>query len=502
MKKLLLILLFGWTIASAQNYNCLQTGVKHYFINAAGYMRGMRIDSITVSGSDTIYHSFLSNRTGMGTGSYYYRDSAGSWLGKDVTRQADGTFLFFNYFHDTVIVKSLASPGDSWVFYSDSSSVYYTATVASVDTMSVLGTIDSVKKIVINAFDSGRLSVTDSINNFQLLLSQHHGFVQAFDLYTFPYHLPAAIYGSGFDYHLDQAVQSTGAYFPGFQNSEFNIVAYHNPTNLELYNYNVGDAFCNGLITTDVSETQYVQNMYDSILSKTIIDPFHTQYSVYSIWNTTNYAYPMFSAPVITNHVYYGDHTITVDTSLAISFTNMPEEEGFYYSWFYLPADNSRGVISSYYKTRFVPGSGFVEFCLYDFEYKAGFEQIAFDTCSTDITTGFPYTVVTQYQLGYSNKGGVTFGTTCESVLSTKQVVENGLSIFPNPANDDLIINLPIGSNNTITLTNMIGETLVSKYTSNPRDAISVTNLPAGVYQLIITNGNGSRHNEKVVVVH
>jgi hypothetical protein len=89
---------------SAQNYDCLQFGPKNYFINGSGDVRGIRIDSIHTSGSDTIFYPYRTVRmSDYILGSTNIDSFGGSWLGKNVIKQADGTFLFDNIW-DTLII--------------------------------------------------------------------------------------------------------------------------------------------------------------------------------------------------------------------------------------------------------------------------------------------------------------------------------------------------------------------------------------------------------------
>src|SRR5437868_2872959 len=163
MKKLLLlILVFSSHFCDAQNWQCLQAGVKHYFTNGNGYLRGIRIDSVRTVGSDVLYYPFHTPRGRYHGWSTPPLDSmGGSWLGKNVIAKNDGTFLVDNFLHDTVIIKTVAYPGDSWIFYNDTTSLYYKAEVLAVDTMTVLGVIDSIKRILITARNSIGIVTTD-----------------------------------------------------------------------------------------------------------------------------------------------------------------------------------------------------------------------------------------------------------------------------------------------------------------------------------------------------
>ena len=151
MKRILLIIIFFGRLGCAgQSYQCLQAGVKHYFINSYGYLRGIRIDSVTTVGSTTVYYPFHTPRSHMPYTAPV--DTTGSsWLGKRVLQLTDGTFLFDNMWHDTVVIKTQAHTGDSWTFYDDTTTRYYTASVISEDTMTFIGISDSIKIIKINA---------------------------------------------------------------------------------------------------------------------------------------------------------------------------------------------------------------------------------------------------------------------------------------------------------------------------------------------------------------
>jgi len=163
--------------------------------------------------------------------------NGGSWLGKQVIQQIDGTFLFDNLWHDTVVIRANAVVGDHWIFYNDTALRYYRADVTGADTATVLGTLDSVKTINITAYDDTGLVPADPYNNFKIELSKNHGFVQVFDLYTFPYHF----YGK--DYFMDRVLTGTG--FPTPANSSFTLTSLINPTFAQLYDWNAGDVFEN-----------------------------------------------------------------------------------------------------------------------------------------------------------------------------------------------------------------------------------------------------------------
>ena len=86
MKKIFLLIILLYAIgANGQNYQCLQSGVKHYFTNSYGYLRGIRIDSVRTYADSVIYYPFHTPRGNFAASYMVTLDSTGgSWLGKKV----------------------------------------------------------------------------------------------------------------------------------------------------------------------------------------------------------------------------------------------------------------------------------------------------------------------------------------------------------------------------------------------------------------------------------
>jgi hypothetical protein len=152
----LLFCFFTALFASAQNYNCIQPERKSYFINETGYLRGIRIDSVNEQPEYKIFYPFHTPRKYWDMFFEYGVDGAddtagGSWLGKKIIIRNDGTYLFDTYFGDTVVIKTQASVGESWVFFNDTSLIYYKATITSKSTRIINDILDSVKVITVKA---------------------------------------------------------------------------------------------------------------------------------------------------------------------------------------------------------------------------------------------------------------------------------------------------------------------------------------------------------------
>jgi len=130
MKLLLLLFFIGAShVASAQDWDGLVAGQQPFFTNGDGYVRGIRIDSVTTAGPNRIFHPYRSPR---GLWRTTWLDTAGgSWVGKRVVARQNGVWEFDTRFGDTVFVHTQAFVGSSWRFHDDTGNRYCTATVLS-----------------------------------------------------------------------------------------------------------------------------------------------------------------------------------------------------------------------------------------------------------------------------------------------------------------------------------------------------------------------------------
>ncbi|MCW3124189.1 MAG: hypothetical protein JWQ38_3681 [Flavipsychrobacter sp.] len=481
---------------SGQNYDCLQAGVKRYFTNDYGYLRGMRIDSVVTSGSDEIYHPFHSDRGDylVSTLPYSLDSNGGSWLGKQVIKQPDGRFLFDNLWHDTVVIKTQAHTGDSWVFFDDTTTRYYTATITTEDTMTVLSGIDSIKKIVINAYTPSGIDVTDPVNNFQIFLSKDHGFVRIFDLYTFPYHRANVKYAPGIDYYLDQVTEN---YPPDAANATFSLINLANVPFDQLFDWNPGDVFEFSTLERDIaSEGDHPYLYYfDSITKKTVISN-GTQFE-YSGWIAREHP-PFFSAVYDTGHV---SANFTISNDLIIDTTIMPEDNHVNYTEvyevpssiiYYYPSDIQNCLQSPSYKFikseilqhRCIPMSS--ESTRIITKYKTGIGLTRYNWAFYGSPMKFDDTTLLYYRKS---------GHECGQYFNSFVVYNTGINsvdcinsaIYPNPVSDKLTITAQTNIDKII-IFNTIGQQVYSKEHNGNSLNINVAQLPAGLYFIQINN--------------
>ncbi len=412
-------------------------------------------------------------------------DPGPSWLCDSVTMHSDGTFLFPNMWSDTVMIKSRAATGDSWWFYTDTGIHSYKATVLSIDTMTVLDTLDSVKTIQISAYASGLPNPYDSLNTYQIKISKNHGFVQIFDFYTFPYNFPSV-------YTTDYFYQSVGS---NPSDQIFKIIKYHSPTGLEIYDFNPGDVF-EKKTSIGVSwrypcvGPNYNALFVDSIITKTIIDPSHTRYTIH------HFGYDGIDAA----RTYYNRIDTFIATSALVFATNIPEGCDEVLRYYYYPTD----LVSCYNSPLRASTSPTIfggfdpnPVCFKYHTYKNGFGE-------TKKTTGFGGSIgceesVTSIQyenLIFAVKNGDSCGTyvspfppIIDSMVSVFNPTQssNYFSLFPNPANEKLTV-ICSSVIRSLIISNLLGQTLLTQQCNTSKADIDISGLPTGTYIIKVNN--------------
>jgi Secretion system C-terminal sorting domain len=474
---LLLFILFS-NLSYGQQYDCFLPNAKQFFTNDAGYLRGIRIDSVSAAGTDTIYYPFHSVRGNYSSQQQDLDSNGGSWLGKKVIRQADGTYLFDDIWGDTIVIKTQAAVGDNWVLFRDSSSVHFVATITAVaDTTIAAGVQDSVKTIVISAYDDNNMPISSSFNGYTILLSKAHGFVQIFDIYTFPYQ------NNGYwpDYYL--SIAGTGY---------FRLIDLYNSNFTELYNFSVGDQYEHNAIIDANNNQTYI----DTVVNKTV--------------NSNSISYT--THRLTKNEISGGPNVIvsySVDTTVRTVYYNyvidtakMPEEWNVHHIYYYFP--NSTLLCDTGYE--YIVSDDFIlntsgsvsintfEPCGLTTKYKTGLGDIENDICIDPIANNITDNLV------YSFKNNQPCGNYINLEVAT---VLNGrsISLYPNPVSNELQIQFSDTRQRYISLCNILGQTISSFQSDNKHIAIDVSTFTSGIYTVMIKDENGLSQNSKIMVL-
>lgn len=459
MKHILLTLLALLPLLGrAQNYNCIQSLQKQYFTNSTHYMRCISIDSSHVSATDTTFFPYKTYFPMCTT------CSAGSWISSRVVKKNDGTFLFRTYREDTVFIKPQALPGDSWTFYTDTSSKYYTASVVSIDTMTFAGIFDSVKRIKINAFLAGAPLTSDSSDNLEFYISKDHGFVQIFSIFFFP------------DIFTNIDPLST----PGGKGM-FSRVQYHNPTKLEIFQYSPGDIIQTSRYYDPNPNSSTYDDIYDSVIAKDSIDPYHTKYTICS-WHFSHYEHYSFGSPPYIDNDYSIDTLyIIVDTALLMPQT-LPEtvfESVFPLCFHYNPKDTTRCMTSAFYSAR-----QYIDFegCPSGMDFKTGIGQTYYES------RGF-WGGELGFCAGTSKfiKGTVKNGTPCYNPIKPTFVKDiagiSDLIVSPNPSDGVFTITAPSNITSVI-VCDLLGRIVFTGNYNTQHVQVDLSTLPHGMYVL------------------
>lgn len=224
MKKIFIILFCSsWFLLEAQNYqNICSPGIT-LFKNISGNIKAFRQDSAILQGNnDTLFISYRTIRPFQINGCF--DTTNGSILGRRIKKKQDGTFYFFNSYHDTLTLKTQAPINESWKFC-DLPGGRIDATVVNQLLDTVLGTPDSIKIITFQAKDLNGNNIPHFLNQKSMSLSRHYGIFATYDLYYMP------------DIETNDA---TVYYLAG---KTIPVLGIQNLTCKDVYNFDVGDEF-------------------------------------------------------------------------------------------------------------------------------------------------------------------------------------------------------------------------------------------------------------------
>lgn len=510
----------------AQNYGCLQPGEQPWFTNGDAYLRGMRIDSTKTEGLNTVYYPYRTARALTGNFHYGFEldSNGGSWLGKRVVAQPDGMWQFDNLWDDTLFINTAALPGESWTFYNDTSLYSYTATMVALDTATILGTLDSVKKIVIQADSAGLPNEADFVQGWTILLSKNHGFVQVFDLYTFPYHKANGRWNKGTDYFIEMmhGVLAVGDEAPPEINYidldsnklNFHRVDFHNPTYKELYDFEVGDIFENKKVnnydyySSGINFTQYLE-------IDTITEKMETPETVTYTYKYQKGSQHVIAGPSGGSTTYgapnSGSASLVYDNSLLFNLYKMPEEWGAPYSYYtFLPAAGDstpcdRAVYSQHTVTVELAAIGFpanVQVDNYQ-KYASGFGLI--DDYYQHYNFGFSEHLQTSQMIYASKSGTYCFGSMLAANLSIEKLPysQTRFTLSPNPAKDELRVHLSShAATATAFITDMTGRILITASFYQDKVTLPTVALSNGLYMCTVRFPDGSGSSLPLVVQH
>jgi hypothetical protein len=426
MKIILLFIISTMSFSLlAQNYQTIKSTDINYFGSASmNYILATRTDSIELSGTDSVFYSYKTLREPDASTTEACEFFAGpNWYGSKVVILANGDNLFFNKDLDTIRIETQAVLNDTFLVYTHPGGSIIQGVVSSVNELSVLGTLDSVKTITLIS------DTAMAFTNPTILLGKNHGFVSFFPPYSFPfvYLGPAAT-----------SVNSSSTY-------PYDLIGMENPyvgvtrlKNVDIYDFDIGDRFIYSTYTSSLGQSPWSSYYGErDVISKTLYLVDSVDYQFHD-----------------TSKVIYGDGSGTVNVGYQggmipatyynldeYYFNRLPEElEDFIGdNWNYLFINSCGSVEQTDYREAFYYADPGNSACI-------NFADLSWYATSQRIIAGggvYPvqgmadpgYSVYTSFNLSYFYKIN---GSECGSntYLGTKGVnfSEKDYLLYPNPA--------------------------------------------------------------------
>ncbi len=422
--------------ANAQDYQIIRSNDVNLYSNDFGFTRGVRIDSVSIENGDSIFYP---SRTVLkeSQNQFCYFPYGTSWISDRIVIKPNGINLLFNKSDetlesDTILIKTLANPGELWDAYSDLNGMVITAAVVSADLLDVFGQLDSVKTIEFQAYQSGE-PVPNPANGKQLMLSKSHGMLQTLNFQIFP---------SAFDPYYDSILLEFE--LVGKQNEGLGI---QNLTWFEVFDFEIGD-----ILHIEQLSQMFGMGSKLEIEKKYIGRQDNPTNIIYEVERTTAYYSIEASAPSF--------DSLTVDT-----IYETVEAAAFFDELSLLPTAFEGFVEGLYYLNQLVSSdiSGLTIrkkeayfsdiLTLQDPEIEC-WQPIIDGACVSDDRTSYyeglggPYSTCSNSVFDFSNtelvfyqKGDTIWGTPFDFTVGiAENQTENPIKIYPNPASDFLII--------------------------------------------------------------
>jgi|GEM_PF-1840604 len=483
---ILMILLCG-SLCQAQDWRTLRTnGVYMFSDDVFNEYHAYRVDSAWASGSDSIFMSFpVIQQLDYDC----YSPTEGSWTGRMTVVKPDGDDVFINYRYDSIIIRTTAGVGDSWLMC-DSGNV--TATVIAIKDTNLLGLNDSVKVISLS-------SSLSYINGTKLLLSKHYGLIKMPELFNFP--------DDPWGYqHLTYSLK-------GMSNPQ---VGVQNLSRRETYTYDIGDEFHRyhydesggWSMAYRENESWAIYRVLEKVTTAspdTLMYRFERcmkQHNYYSDTDTLSDLFTLFHDTLLITHV--------LNNTDALNFDQLPGE----------PAYNNYNQLYEHTMNLHTSGKRGKSYPDTDETYWL-VNPLCWSPPIVDACVGRTYyydgiygpdyycaywVYIINTQLVYYKKGSETWGTPydCGTILSddfNEEVTARMVTVSPNPATDHIEIALKnLNAALSFELYNLTGNVVKSFLITEPTTTISCSDLNAGLYLYRISGTSGFIASGKLAV--
>lgn len=482
---------FGTSVADTNNYKCLDPLQTYYFSGEFDQVKCIRIDSVKLE-TDSVYYPFYTlcfvdsvetiNQT------YYHNYSPGisSWIGKKMILKPNGDNIFINRFNDSITIKTTASIGEKWVMW-HKNLILIEATIDTIDTMSFLGLVDSVKTIRLRSVDKNNYPVNFLSADYTIRLSKKYGLIQTPSMYHFPFKI-----------NTQYDISGTNNQLIGLSSPK---VGFQNLTWKDVFDFEVGDEF-------HVHESSFY---FGSGTEKKIIHKIISKEEV-----DESYEYNYLKKQLIRNRVdkvdeyTYSEDTITQIFKANSEFDKLPYE----------PTSNEFGrkLLPRYGMSSNTPDIKF--FAFYDNLMNRQDSSIWMDDLISDggyydyyeyrKGLGGPYYEFHPFimmgedfcKLVYYQKGNNSWGIPFDKLQNEELNEESKMKIFVDRQNACIQILCPgfEHGNIHISIYNTTGKMIKYSSVESEKQIIQTNNWPGGIYFYAIRNKDGYLTQGKIII--
>lgn len=448
----------------SQQYRTIIPSSDAWFVNYIDQIDAIHIDSVAVSGTDTIYWNYPILRIN----SQSILDTiAPSWVGRYSVLRQNGDEVYFNAVLDSIVFRNYLPLNSTWKMYNFPNGDYIRAKISSISFLSVGPISDTVKTISLQHYNSSNQAISGNFNGLSFGVSRNNGFTQLFDFYNFPN-----------------------------DNFTWTRTSAHRLTYGEVFDFAVGDEYHSLEMVYPVQappptfvRTVIAKNNWGSDSIQYI---FHRDDTWYTVQNTILTTYH--SASTETLMVYTLDsmifneypkepvHIFPMISSYDLDFNQLgtcrPLEIQFLYGLYYYDTINNNYPMPFEATTWFqswIDGNG---------EYD-GYSSIG----------NFVYF---HYYLSFSKKGVDSCGSPLNLGIHDVNSSQNSISLFPNPTSSEIHIGYfsNLVQNINLSITDISGKKFVqnehiSVYMGENDLPIDLSSLANGMYFVVIQDDSG-----------
>lgn len=492
-----LILIITSFSVHAQNWKVIPANGSMFTHDNTDYYYPVWIDSVGVSGTDSIFYFARTIGYVDSIPQGYYHPAAPSWTGYYAIKNIDSV-MFFNHKILPLLIKPNEPIGSTWIFCDADSNLIFHAKVDSIIEETILGNIDSVKYISIQATDTLGNPV-NHVMNHTLKIGKTTGLMQAYPFFGF---MPVSAMTNYFGYEFfnvpDGILSISGNGKTGVTDIDY-LDAFNYQENSKVYIYSSGYAHTPGYPIYENSQHFLLQEFnYKSTFGNidSIQFEYHQCKKLIDYVDSSN------------NYISEGDYSVTYKELNSTNYILMSKRCGTKVK---LDTNNLQiGIPVLLKHTSGRIGKVLPYMCGIFYYEKFNDSLYAPPLCDCEVyqpyyykNLGGPYikTAYMQYYMhertliGFSDSTQ-TWGTlkTCGEILSVEENNELSFRLFPNPVKDVLNIEFETSQTGIVRIFDARG-TLIYNLDIENQDRIEINSaeFPTGIYILQFNgNSNGS----------